>query len=197
MSRKSLCMFALSLGVACLAVIGPRLSNAQLPDVPPPPADPNAAPAPTQPAEDPNIEVQTRGPVHEAYAAPVSGGQAVATVVVQKQPPGPINEVPPDMKPDGDKAVWIPGYWGWDEERKDFLWVSGVWRSPPPGFRWMPGYWKDDQGQGYQWVSGYWMPAHLQETTFMPQPPQSMDNGPNAPQPSREPLLGPRPLAVV
>lgn len=189
MSRKLFYLSVLLLGVVCLAVIGPRLSKAQLPDVPPPPADPNAAyaaPATGQPADDPNIDVQTRGPVHEAYAAPVSGGQAVATIVVQRQPPAPVNEVPPDMKPDSDKAVWIPGYWAWDEERKDFLWVSGVWRAPPPGFRWMPGYWKDNEGQGYQWVTGYWMPAHLQEATFMPQPPQSMDSGPNAPQPSAD-----------
>ena len=87
------------------------------------------------------------------------------------------------MKPDSDKATWIPGYWGWDDERKDFIWVSGVWRVPPPGFRWMPGYWQDNQGQGHQWISGYWMQAHLQEATFMPQPPQSIDNGPTSEQP--------------
>ena len=87
------------------------------------------------------------------------------------------------MKPEGDSAVWIPGYWNWDDERKDFLWVSGVWRVPPPGFRWMPGYWHDLQGQGYQWTSGYWMPAHLQEATFMPQPPQSIENGPTSAAP--------------
>jgi hypothetical protein len=121
--------------------------------------------------------------VHEAYAVPVSSGQPSAGIVVPRQPPAAVEEVPPDMKPEGDSVVWIPGYWSWDDERRDFLWVSGVWRSPPPGFRWMPGYWQDNQGQGYQWISGYWMPAHLQEATYMPQPPQSIENGPTSGQP--------------
>ena len=71
----------------------------------------------------------------------------------------PIEEVPPDMKPEGENSVWIPGYWSWDDERQDFIWVSGVWRVPPPGYQWMPGYWQDVPGQGFQWVSGYWMPS--------------------------------------
>ena len=37
--------------------------------------------------------------------------------------------------------AWIPGYWGWDDDRSDFLWVSGIWRNLPPGRQWMPGYW--------------------------------------------------------
>jgi hypothetical protein len=178
------------LGCACIAVIGPTVAvsftqAAFAQDAPPPPAptDPNNMAAAQQPAEDPNVEVMTRGPVHEAYAMPVSQGQAAAGVVVPRQPPAAVDEVPPDMKPDSEKATWIPGYWSWDDDRKDFIWVSGVWRVPPPGFRWMPGYWQDNQGQGYQWISGYWMPAHLQEATFMPQPPASIDNGPTSEQP--------------
>ncbi len=181
--RKSVLLVAWLYAAACLAMIALVAGKARAQDVPPPPppTDPNAA-AVADPAADPNVEVLTRGPVHEAYAAPVTGGQAEAGVVVPKQPPAPIEEMPPDMKPDAENAVWIPGYWGWDDERNDFLWVSGVWRVPPPGFRWMPGYWQNNQGQ-YQWISGYWMPAHLEETTFMPQPPPSIDNGPTSPQP--------------
>lgn len=33
--------------------------------------------------------------------------------------------LPPDQKPEGDDVAWIPGYWAWDDERNDFLWVSG------------------------------------------------------------------------
>ena len=124
----------------------------------------------------------TRGPVHEAYAVPVTAGQT-AGLIVPKQPPAPVEEVPPDMKPEGGKATWIPGYWTWDDERQDFIWASGVWRSPPPGYRWMPGYWKEAPGQGYQWISGYWMPAHIEEATYMPQPPQSIETGPTSGSP--------------
>ena len=47
----------------------------------------------------------------------------------------------------------------------------------------MPGYWQDVPGQGYQWISGYWMPAHLEEATYLPQPPQSLDTGPTSAAP--------------
>ena len=140
--------------------------------------DPNAvAPAPA--ADDPNVEVMTRGPVHEAYAVPVSAGQTPG-MIVPRQPPAAVEEVPPDMRPQDPNSVWIPGYWSWDDDRHDFLWVSGVWRTPPPGYRWMPGYWQDLPGQGHQWTSGYWMPAHLQEATYLPQPPQSIETGPTS-----------------
>ena len=49
--------------------------------------------------------------------------------------------------------AWIPGYWAWDDERTDFLWVSGIWRALPPGRQWVPGYW-GRSGQGAQWTSG-------------------------------------------
>ena len=187
-ARKSFCSLGGLLGWVCLAVAGATVTRTFAQDAPPPPlpADPNgiAAQAPAgAAAEDPNVQVMTRGPVHEAYAMPVTQGQAAAGIVVPREPPAPVDEVPPDMKPDSDKATWIPGYWGWDDERKDFIWVSGVWRVPPPGFRWMPGYWQDNQGQGHQWVSGYWMPAHLQDVTYMPQPKESIDNGPTSEQP--------------
>ena len=73
-------------------------------------------------------EVQTRGPVHEAFAEIVTF-DAQAGVVVNKAPPEPIEELPPDEKPEGENVTWIPGYWAWDDERTDFLWVSGTWRA--------------------------------------------------------------------
>jgi hypothetical protein len=165
-----------------LAVFGALLSLAPAQDVPPPPpVDPNRAAidwGDGTPASA-GAEVMTRGPVHEAYAVPISAGQT-AGIIVPKQPAAPIEEIPPDMKPEGQNSTWIPGYWSWDDERRDFIWVSGVWRVPPPGFQWMPGYWQDAQGQGFQRISGYWMPAHLQETTYLPQPPQSVETGPTS-----------------
>jgi hypothetical protein len=71
--------------------------------------------------------------------------------------------------------VWIPGYWAWDEDRHDFLWVSGVWRAPPPGKRWVAGYWRE-AGDGWQWVRGVWVAAGQPGSTdaemnYLPQPP--------------------------
>src|SRR5262249_50279169 len=84
-------------------------------------------------------EVQTRGPVHEAFDEPVSL-EAQAGVIAPKEPPPHIEEVPPADAPEGDFA-WVPGYWAWDGDRSDFVWVSACWRAAPPEMSWVPGYW--------------------------------------------------------
>ena len=73
-------------------------------------------------------EVLTRGPVHEAFAETVTFDPQPGSVA-PKAPPAPIEELPPDERPEGGNVAWIPGYWAWDDERSDFLWVSGIWRS--------------------------------------------------------------------
>src|SRR5437867_2448331 len=88
------------------------------------------APAAEPPPVPKGIEVLARGPVHEAFATPTT--EPAPTKSVSKPPPKPIEEMPPEQKPDGD-VVWINGYWAWDDDRNDFLWVSGIWRTPPPG----------------------------------------------------------------
>src|SRR6516165_4211700 len=72
------------------------------------------------------VEQLARGPVHEAFAQP-SVRSPRPSPIVPKQPPDPIEEMPPDQKPEGANVVWIPGYWVWDEDRNDFIWESGVW----------------------------------------------------------------------
>ena len=52
----------------------------------------------------------TRGPVHEAFAAPVVHDPKAAPTI-DKEPPAPINELPPDQKPAGQNVQWISGYW--------------------------------------------------------------------------------------
>jgi hypothetical protein len=131
-----------------------------------------AAPAGDPPAAPQGVEVLARGPVHEAFASLTA--EAVPTQPVPRHAPKAIEEMPPAEKPDGD-VLWIPGYWQWDDERKDFLWVSGIWRVPPPGKRWVAGYWRDDSDQS-QWVPGFWADnpkdeAAAQQVTYLPQPP--------------------------
>jgi WXXGXW repeat (2 copies) len=130
------------------------------------------------------MEVLTRGPVHEAFAETVSFDPKPG-IVIQKAPPEPIDELTPDQRPEGANMSWIPGYWGWDDERNDFLWVSGVWRALPPGRQWLPGYWAQTE-QGNQWTSGYWADANASEVQYLPEPPATVEAGPNTAAPSAD-----------
>jgi hypothetical protein len=161
------------IAVAALAVVSAsvRFVNAQ--ETPRPPAAQQA-----QETDEP--EVLLRGPVHEAFAKPV-GEQPEPGLVVPKAPPEPVDEIPPDNRPEGN-VTWISGYWAWDADREDFLWVSGVWRDVPPGRRWVPGYWTQVEG-GHQWVSGFWAAAETTEMTYLPAPPASLEEGPTSPAP--------------
>jgi hypothetical protein len=137
-----------------------------------------APPTPAAPAEaEDGQQVLTRGPVHEAFAETVTFNPEPG-IVVPKTPPAAIEEVPPEQRPEGTNVAWIPGYWGWDDEQKDFIWISGVWRDLPPGRQWVPGYWgKVDQG--VQWTSGYWADAKDTEVEYLPEPPTSVEVGPS------------------
>jgi hypothetical protein len=114
-------------------------------------------------------EVLTRGPVHEAYAEPVDL-QLQAGVVAPKQPPANIQEAPTTQMPQGGNFVWVPGYWSWDADRNDYIWVSACWRAAPPGMSWVPGYWAQ-VSNGWEWVAGFWTPAGTKEIEYLPQPP--------------------------
>jgi WXXGXW repeat (2 copies) len=122
-------------------------------------------------------EVMTRGPVHEAFAGVITANPEPGRIV-DTAPPTPIEEVPPDQRLVGENVTWIPGYWMWDEERSDYLWVSGIWRSLPPGRQWLPGNWAEMQGR-FQWTSGYWEDGENSRVSYLPQPPRSQEAGPN------------------
>ena len=128
------------------------------------------------------MEVLTRGPVHEAFAETMTFDPEPG-IVVRKAAPEAIEEMPPEQKPDGANVDWISGYWAWDDERNDYLWVSGIWRSLPPGRQWVPGYW-GRSAQGDQWTSGYWADAQASEVEYLPEPPATVEEGPNIAAPS-------------
>jgi hypothetical protein len=131
---------------------------------------PEKAPAGDPPPIPNGIEVLARGPIHEAFAAPTA--EPIPTKPVSKKPPKPLEELPPEEKPEG-QVIWIGGYWAWDDERKDYLWVSGIWRTPPPNKLWIAGYWRE-QGDDWQWVPGFWTEAAEEEAkpvTYLPKPP--------------------------
>src|SRR5262249_51808218 len=128
-----------------------------------------------QPADDTGqqqgVEVLGRGPVHEAFAEPDTANPR-PNPIVPKKPPDPVEEIPPDQKPEGNNVQWIPGYWAWDDESADFIWVSGLWRDVPPGRQWVPGHWAEVEG-GWQWVSGFWGDVQQTEVEYLPPPPTS------------------------
>jgi hypothetical protein len=130
------------------------------------------------------IDVMARGPVHEAYAEPAQV-RPEPSPVIPRQPPDPIQETPPDQKPEGDNVIWIPGYWAWDSDRNDFIWVSGCWRDVPPNRQWTPGAWQEVEG-GCQWTPGFWSEAGQEEFQYLPDPPASVEEGPNTPIPDED-----------
>src|SRR5262245_4188430 len=69
-----------------------------------------------QEAPTPGVEVLARGPVHEAFATPTA--EAKPTMLVNRQPPVPLDELPPEERPEGE-VVWISGYYAWDDDRQD------------------------------------------------------------------------------
>ena len=76
-------------------------------------------------AAEEGMDVLTYGPIHEAFAETVEFDPEPG-IIVPKAPPDAIHEIPPDQKPESD-VEWIPGYWAWDGDRTDFIWVSGIW----------------------------------------------------------------------
>src|SRR5262245_56041269 len=104
--------------------------------------------------QDTKYQIEARGPLHEAYAQPFMLNPS-ASAPIRKQPPLPMHEEPPELGPTGDRIQWMPGYWQYEESRKDFVWVSGFWRDTPTNRRWIPGFWSETQ-EGNRWVSGHW-----------------------------------------
>ncbi|NLO34135.1 MAG: BcpO-related WXXGXW repeat protein [Candidatus Hydrogenedentes bacterium] len=135
------------------------------------------------------LQVLTRGPMHEAFAQVAMSGPA-AGIIVSRAPYGPVEEIPPEIRPEGPDVAWIPGYWAWDEDRGDFIWISGVWRVIPPGREWVPGYWAP-AGTGMQWISGFWREINVVQMTYLPPPPEPLELGPSSPMPGPDRIWSP------
>lgn len=164
--RSSIGIFALLTSIS----LGGLPAFAQNDETVPPPAPAQELP-----------EVLSRGPVHEAFAEPVTL-QTQESFVVPKPPPAPISEVPPAERPQGNQFIWIPGYWSWDADRLDYIWVSACWRAAPPNMSWVPGYWAQVPG-GWKWVPGFWSPTGVQDLVYLPEPPAIEDIEPVSIQP--------------
>ncbi len=133
-------------------------------------------------AQPPGTDALARGPIHEGFAQPDNPDPRQGAEV-PRQPPAPIEELPPDQRPEGANVQWLPGYWAYDADAKDFIWISGCWRAAPPGRRWLPGHWQNTD-RGWIFVSGFWAPEAVAQVQYLPAPPPTLDKGPSAPAPS-------------
>jgi hypothetical protein len=171
MSRKPIISFAIFLAIGTAWAFNWQSSTAQ------------EQPVSIETTND-SVEVLARGPVHEAFAEPVNL-QGFDPFVVEAAPPDPVEELPPDQRPEGDNVDWIPGYWAWDDDLKNFIWISGVWRDIPPGQRWVPGYWSEAEG-GWHWTAGFWVSEAAEEIEYLPEPPETLEVGPQIEAPSED-----------
>ncbi len=134
-------------------------------------------------------EILTRGPIHEAFAVSMVV-EAKAGPTAAKAPPAPLEELPPDQKPEGEDVQWISGYWSWDDERTDFIWVSGAWRVPPADHQWIPGTWHDANGR-WQWTSGFWLSLETKKVEYLPPPPPAPESVPAVQSPGEGHVYAP------
>ncbi len=188
MSHKYLLTIVTSVTALGFAVISLAPFASAQPPVPQA-ANPQSA-APNLPGNTERLEpdVLDQGPLHEAFAKPLA--LEAQALVVDREPPAPINELPPEERPEGTNVNWLPGYWSFDVERKDFVWVSGLWRDFPPGRTWVPGEWQQVD-EGFQWVAGFWADGQLQEQQYLPAPPANLEQGPSSPAPGDNYLWNP------
>ena len=91
------------------------------------------------------------------YANSTPGDSAAVTNIYvpnsPPMPPAPIAESIPSQPV--SNAVWIPGYWNFDNGNS-YAWTAGRWEIPPQNTRsFQPPQWRR-QGNGYVYVRAYW-----------------------------------------
>ncbi|MCH9626310.1 MAG: hypothetical protein S4CHLAM123_15060 [Chlamydiales bacterium] len=118
-----------------------------------------------------SVESIKEGPIHEAFLVQEFGDLILEAV--PNQPPKPITELKP--LEEEMQAIWIPGYWAWSRKYGEYMWVSGVWRRPPPGLYWISGYWKG-YPVGWVWIHGFWSRVPEEALEYIAEvPPDSLD----------------------
>lgn len=98
-----------------------------------------------------DIKIFNEGTLHEAtLTRPFN---PIPLQAIEKTPPELISEDIP-FQTDA-KSIWINGYWDWNPLMKRFVWMTGIWRKPPPEHKWIPGFWKR-YDTGWVRFSGFW-----------------------------------------
>src|SRR5262245_9380687 len=145
------------------------------PQPPPAPGPGTAGGGSAAPASESAVKPLMEGPLHEAFLSP---RKDLEPLRADKAPPPPITERPA-VDPPSTQAEWIEGYWEWDPGRKDYIWVTGTWRVPPPGRFWVNGYWRRDD-RGWYRVPGFWSERKTDRIDYR-------KNGPPQERPEEDP----------
>lgn len=143
----------------------PTVPN-QVPPAPSP--SPLVDASPSIPAEEAAVQPLQQGPIHEAFATaptPTFTGD-----VAPYAPPEPIREDPAIAMPNSSGSTWIPGYWHWDTQQQQYIWISGLYRIAPPGRTWVPCVWAESDNGQYVRFGGYWADAGSPQG-YLPTPP--------------------------
>ncbi|MGV6875055.1 hypothetical protein ACUSIJ_20480 [Pseudochelatococcus sp. B33] len=95
-------------------------------------------------------------------AAPLAGVAAIGEAQAQQgpgpRPPGgpggrPGRAPPPPRQerrpPPRAGYVWVPGFWAWDQRRRNYVWTPGQWTRQRAGWRHRNPQWTR---RGNQWV---------------------------------------------
>jgi hypothetical protein len=124
-----------------------------------------------------DYEKLEKGHVHEAFMNNESTFPLLS--IIPLQPPSPLEE---QLSYQTDpQAIWIEGYWDWSFELSDFVWCSGCWRNPPPGYEWISGYWVK-MNEGWVRIRGFWSDIPESQLIFINQtPPDPYNENPQNP----------------
>lgn len=149
--------------------------------IPPRPGNGIEATPPKPPeVKDDRVSVLDKGPIHEGFAQPSASVRGKG-LTAPKAPPVPVEELLPEAKPEGEGIKWLPGYWQWDSERADFIWVCGLYRNAPPDRTWESGHWKEVNSR-WTYFPGFWRPTNAKTMTAnLPEPPASTEDAPTGP----------------
>lgn len=116
-----------------------------------------------------DAQVLKDGPIHEAYLTREAGETILDAY--PDAPPHPIRErIPPQTDP---KTRWIPGYWEFSKEHDEYVWVSGVWRRPPPGRSWIEGRY-EQYPEGWVRIPGFWSAIPARELRYVSTAPPNL-----------------------
>lgn len=84
-----------------------------------------------------------------SLALPLAAG--AVDIYVDVAPPAPVYE----QAPAREGFVYTPGYYQWDEGRRNHTWVKGEYQAQRRGEHWVAHEWRQENGR-YRFNEGRW-----------------------------------------
>lgn len=124
--------------------------------------------------------------IHEGFLTKVSAD--ILLDAYPTRPPNPINERIPRQS--DSNTTWLAGYWAWNDQKDDFIWISGVWRRPPPSHQWIAGFWSQFE-DGWVWIPGFWSENNAEALVYIDKAPPAALDEEAGPPPSEDQFWNP------